>query len=84
MREGRGSRLQADPDLFSGRVWSGREAVRLGLADSTASLTAVAREVLDAPTIVDFSIQSDWGSILLERLGVSIVKAMGVSDLTVR
>jgi protease-4 len=84
VEEGRGSRLQADPDLFSGRVWSGREAVRLGLADSTASLTEVAREVLDAPTIVDFSIQSDWGAILLERLGVSLIKAMGVSDLRVR
>ena len=84
VEEGRGSRLQAAPELFSGRVWSGREAVQLGLADSTASLTEVAREVLDAPTIVDFSIQPDWGSVLLEKLGVSIVRTMGVSDFTVR
>ncbi len=81
---GRGSRLQAGADLFSGRVWSGREAVRLGLADGTASLTEVARGILDAPTIVDFSIQQDWHSVLLEQLGVSIVKAMGLSDSRLR
>ncbi|HCK76025.1 MAG TPA: S49 family peptidase [Gammaproteobacteria bacterium] len=84
VEEGRGARLQADADLFSGRVWSGREAVRLGLADGTASLTEVARQILDAPTIVDFSIQPDWRSVVLEQLGASIVGAMGLADTTVR
>jgi len=84
VQEGRGSRLQANPELFSGRVWSGEEAVRLGLADGMASLTEVAQQVLDAPTIIDFSIQPDWRSALLDQLGVSIIKALGLSDPALR
>ncbi len=84
VQEGRGSRLQADPELFSGRVWSGEEAVRLGLADGMASLTEVAQQILDAPEIIDFSIQPDWRSALLDQLGVSIVKALGLSDPALR
>jgi len=84
VQAGRGSRLQANPELFSGRVWSGEEAVRLGLADGMASLTEVAQQILDAPKIIDFSIQPDWRSALLDQLGMSIVKALGLSDSALR
>ena len=67
--------------MFSGRVWSGREAVHLGLADGTASLAEVAEEILDAPVIIDFSVQQDWRSAVFDQLGVSIAKSLGLSGL---
>tara|TARA_B100000674_G_scaffold334964_1_gene279740 strand:- start:335 stop:1303 length:969 start_codon:yes stop_codon:yes gene_type:complete len=79
VQQGRGARLKEDPDVFSGRVWSGREAVHLGLADGTASLAEVAEEILDAPVIIDFSVQQDWRSAVFDQLGVSIAKSLGLS-----
>ena len=84
VQQGRGARLKEDPDVFSGRVWSGREAVHLGLADGTASLTEVAEGILNAPVIIDFSVQKDWRSAVFEQLGVSIAKSLGLSELQVR
>ena len=84
VQQGRGTRLKEDPDVFSGRVWTGREAVHLGLADGTASLTEVAEGILNAPIIIDFSVQRDWQSAVFEQLGISIAKALGLSDLQVR
>ena len=81
VQQGRGARLKEGSDVFSGRVWSGREAVHLGLADGTASLTEVAEGVLNAPIIIDFSVQRDWRSAVFEQLGVSIAKALGLSSL---
>ena len=81
VQQGRGARLKEDPDVFSGRVWSGREAVHLGLADGTASLAEVAEEILDAPIIIDFSVQQDWRSAVFDQLGVSIAKSLGLSGL---
>ena len=69
--------------MFSGRVWSGREAVNLGLADGTASLTEVAEGILNAPIIIDFSVQRDWRSAVFEQLGVSLAEALGLSGLQV-
>jgi len=84
VQQGRGGRLKEDPDLFSGRVWSGREAVNLGLADGTASLTEVAHQILEAPIIIDFSVQQDWRSAVFEQLGVNIVNALGLSAMQIR
>ncbi len=83
VQQGRGARLKEDPDVFSGRVWSGREAVHLGLADGTASLTEVAEGILNAPIIIDFSVQRDWRSAVFEQLGVSLAEALGLSGLQV-
>ena len=84
VRQGRGARLKEDSDVFSGRVWSGREAVDLGLADGTASLNEVAEEILDAPVIIDFSVQQDWRAAVFEQLGVSIAEYLGLSGLRIR
>ncbi len=55
VKAGRGERLKAGPELFSGLVWSGADGVELGLADSVGSVDFVAREVIKAEDIVDFS-----------------------------
>src|SRR5699024_7701760 len=58
VKEGRGERLQSDehPELFSGLVWSGSKAVELGLADGFGSPGSVARDIIKADKVVDYTI----------------------------
>src|SRR5205085_7721927 len=56
VKTGRGKRLKADmPELFSGLFWTGQQAVDLGLADQLGSLDFVAREVIKAEELVDYT-----------------------------
>jgi protease IV len=78
VREGRGERLKAGDEAFSGRVWNGDEAVRLGLADALGSLEYVAREVVKAEDIVDYTLRDNVAERLAKRFGA------GVGDGAVR
>lgn len=55
VREGRGDRLKDDGTLFTGLTWTGEESVRLGLTDGLASSSRVAREIIGAERIVDYT-----------------------------
>jgi protease-4 len=74
VRKGRGKRLKETPDMFSGLVWSGQKSIEMGLADAFGSTDYVAREIIKAEDIVDFTPQEDLASKLAGRLGVSIGK----------
>ncbi|XXK23409.1 S49 family peptidase [Arenicellales bacterium nBUS_48] len=79
VKEGRGNRLQDHSDIFSGQVWTGEEAIKLGLADSAASINEVARDIIGAPVILDFSIDDDWWTLLLDNFTASVVRSIGLS-----
>lgn len=70
VRAGRGDRLQDDPDLFSGLVWSGEQAMALGLVDGLGGAGYVAREVVGAEKLVDFTVGKDLIDLVFERLGL--------------
>ncbi|MFM6986033.1 MAG: S49 family peptidase [Hydrogenophaga sp.] len=72
VKKGRGSRLKETPDTFSGLVWSGQQAVALGLADGLGNVDHVAREVVKAEDIVDYTRRENVGMRLAKQLGVSI------------
>jgi protease IV len=72
VREGRGDRLKETPDTFSGLFWNGEEAVRLGLADGIGSLDQVARDVVQAEEVVDYSPQPNMAERLAKRFGASV------------
>lgn len=55
VREGRGERLQETPEIFSGLVWTGEQGVKLGLVDELGSVESVARDVIKAETLVDYT-----------------------------
>lgn len=74
VRKGRGKRLKETPDMFSGLVWSGARSIEMGLADAYGSADYVAREIIKAEDIVDYTPQEDLASKLAGRLGVSIGK----------
>ena len=72
VKEGRGARLKETPDTFSGLFWNGEEAVKLGLADAVGNLDFVAREVVKAEDIVDYTPHDNVAERLAKRFGASI------------
>lgn len=72
VKKGRGDRLKINDDTFSGLVWSGQQAVDLGLADGLGSLDQVARDVVKAENIVDYTQRENVGMRLAKQFGVSI------------
>ncbi|MBF0124143.1 MAG: signal peptide peptidase SppA [Magnetococcales bacterium] len=61
VRAGRGKRLKAEETLFTGLVWTGEEAVALGLVDGLKSTAAIARDLVKAEKLVDYSPnRHDW------------------------
>ena len=80
VKAGRGARLKETPDTFSGLFWNGEDAVKQGLADAIGNLDFVAREVVKAEDIIDYTPHDNVAERLAKRFGASIgagaVKAM--------
>ena len=72
VKRGRGKKLKHDPDLFSGRFWSGATARKLGLVDEFGSASYVAREVVGAPRLVDFTYRPSWFDRFAGQIGASM------------
>ncbi len=72
VREGRGQRLKETPETFSGLFWNGEEAVKNGLADKFGSLDYVAREVVKAEEVIDYTPRENVAEKLAKRFGASI------------
>jgi protease-4 len=72
VKKGRGNRLKDSTELFSGLVWTGERSVELGLVDGLGSLDWVAREVIKAETIVDYTQKPNVAERFAKRLGASV------------
>jgi len=72
VKEGRGARLHETPQTFSGLFWNGEDAVNQGLADHFGSLDSVARDVVKAEDVVDYTLQENVAERLAKRFGASI------------
>jgi protease-4 len=72
VKEGRGKRLKEGPDTFSGLYWNGEEAVKLGLADKFGNLDYVAREVVHAEDVIDYTPKENIAERLAKRFGASM------------
>ncbi|QCB44713.1 S49 family peptidase [Hydrogenophaga sp. PAMC20947] len=72
VKKGRGDRLKETPETFSGLVWSGQQAVEQGLADGLGSLDSVARDVVKAEEIVDYTQRENLGMRLARQFGASV------------
>jgi len=72
VRAGRGTRLKETPDTFSGLFWNRQEALELGLIDHLGSLEHVAREIVRAEEVVDYTPKENVAERLVKRLGASI------------
>ena len=81
VKEGRGKRLKETPEIFSGLIWTGQKSVELGLADGFGSLDSVARDVVKAEDIVDFSSRESVVEKFARRFGASAASALLESAL---
>lgn len=77
VRKGRGKRLKETSDTFSGLVWNGQRGVEMGLADGYGTLESVARDVIKAEKIVDFTTRENFADRLAKKLGAGVMSALG-------
>jgi protease-4 len=76
VREGRGKRLKETPELFSGLLWVGTRSVDMGLADALGSVDSVARDVIKAEEIVDFTPRENIAERVARRFGAAMAQAL--------
>jgi protease-4 len=76
VREGRGARLKESAEIFSGSIWTGTRSIELGLADALGSLDHVAREVIKAEDIVDFTQKENIAEKFARRFGVGVAEGL--------
>ena len=86
VKAGRGARLKETPELFSGLVWNGARSVDIGLADALGSVEEVAREVIKAEELVDYSVKEKLTDRLARRFGQLLANgfASTIKDLKLR
>lgn len=72
VKTGRGDRLHENPDLYTGLIWSGEEAIKLGLVDEYGSTEQVARDVIKQEETVDFTPRELLLDRLADRVGASV------------
>lgn len=76
VKQGRGDRLKPDENTFSGLVWNGEQALEMGLIDGLGSAGFVAREIVGAEEIVDFTPKPDPFEAFTKNLGMAAGKSM--------
>lgn len=76
VKEGRGERLTDNETLFTGLVWTGEESVALGLTDGLGNSSFVAREIVEAENIVDYTPKPNYLDRFADRLGVAMASIL--------
>ena len=76
VRKGRGKRLKETPELFSGLMWTGAQSVELGLADGFGNVDYVAREVIKAEDIRDFTVKQNLAERFAQRFGTDMAEGL--------
>jgi protease-4 len=79
VKAGRGERLKETPETFSGLFWTGEQAIQLGLADHLGNLDFVAREVVKAPDIIDYTRRDNVAERLVKRFGASMGESLALA-----
>lgn len=84
VKQGRGDRLQDDDKLFSGLIWTGEQGLDLGLVDALGSASYVAREVIGAEEIVDYTVRENYLDRFARRIGSALATEMWESNFDLR
>ena len=79
VRDGRGTRLKESPEMFSGLMWSGAKSIELGLADAYGTVESVARDVIKAEEIRDYTMKGNLAERLAKRFGADMAEGMANS-----
>ncbi len=74
VRKGRGKRLKETPDMFSGLMWTGAKSVELGLADGLGSVDSVARDVIKAEEVRDYTVKPNFAEKFARQFGAEMAE----------
>ena len=74
VRKGRGKRLKESPEMFSGLMWTGSRSIEMGLADAYGTVESVAREVIKAEDIRDYTVKQNLAEKFASRFGADIAE----------
>lgn len=84
VKNGRGDRLKDNPELFSGLIWSGEQALPLGLIDGLGSTSSVARDIVKVPDVIDFTVKEDNFTRFMKKLGTDVMQNIFFSSTDVQ
>lgn len=76
VRKGRGARLKETPEMFSGLMWTGSQSIAMGLADDYGTVDSVARDLIKADTILDYSVKENIAERFAKRLGAEMGQSL--------
>jgi protease-4 len=76
VRKGRGTRLKETPEMFSGLMWTGAKSIELGLADAYGTVDSVARDVIKAEEIRDYTVKPNFAEKFARRFGADAVAGL--------
>ena len=76
VRDGRGNRLKETPDTFSGLFWTGEQSIALGLADDYGTVDSVARDIVKAEDVVDYTEKQSLGERFARRFGSQVASSL--------
>ena len=76
VRSGRGQRLKETPEIFSGLVWAGPKSIELGLTDALGSVESVARDVIKAEDIVDYTPRENIAERVARKFGAAMAETL--------
>ena len=76
VRKGRGKRLKESPELFTGLMWTGAKSIELGLADELGSIDYVAREVIKAEDIRDYTMRASLTERFARQFGTDVAEGI--------
>jgi len=78
VRKGRGNRLKETPEMFSGLMWTGSQSIQMGLADGYGTVDSVARDLIKAETILDYSVKENIAERFAKRLGAEMAQGLSL------
>lgn len=84
VQQGRGERLKDKPEIFSGIVWTGQKSIDLGLADEMGSAEYVAREIVEAETLVDFTPREGLADLFSKRISQIAMSILTNTEWTLK
>ncbi len=76
VRKGRGNRLKESPEMFSGLMWTGSQSIAMGLADDYATVESVARDLIKAEVVLDYSVKENIAERFAKRFGAQIGQSL--------
>lgn len=76
VRHGRGDRLKDNPEIFSGTIWTGEKSIELGLSDAMGSVDYVAREIIKAEDIIDYTAKQGLAERFAKRFGEVVINTL--------